>query len=134
MSQTAIIDAFVELPDSRRRAGRRHDKSLCLALFTLAVAAGNRGFLAIGDWLKSYHNELLELFKPEKKRLPSYSTIRRVLLQTDEESYAQSLSCFFKITPQPVQTVAADGKLRLKHSFDTAGEIIYRAIANFKND
>ncbi len=90
MSQTAIMDAFVELPDSRRRAGRRHDQSLCLALFTLAVAAGNRGFLAIGDWLKSYHNELLELFKPEKNRLPSYSTIRRVLLQTDEESYAQS--------------------------------------------
>ena len=116
MSQTAIMDAFVELPDCRRRAGRRHDKSLCLALFTLAVAAGNRGFLAIGDWLKSYHNKLLELFKPEKNRLPSYSTIRRVLLQTDEESYGQSLSCFFKITPQPGETVAADGKL-LKHSF-----------------
>lgn len=116
MTQTTIMDAFVELPDPRRRAGRRHDKSLCLALFTLAVAAGNRGFLAIGDWLESYHNELLELFQPEKNRLPSYSTIRRVLLQTDEKSYAQSLSRFFKITPQSGETVATDGKL-LRHSF-----------------
>lgn len=116
MSQKTIMEAFVELPDTRRSAGRRHDKSLCLALFTLAVAAGNRGFLAIGDWIESYHDELLELFKPEKNRLPSYSTIRRILLQTDENSYTQSLSSFFKINPQSGETVAADGKV-LKHSF-----------------
>ncbi|NEP29501.1 MAG: hypothetical protein F6K49_49190 [Moorea sp. SIO3I6] len=32
--------------------------ALCLALFTKAIAAGNRGFLAIGDWLNSYRDEL----------------------------------------------------------------------------
>lgn len=116
MFEATLIDAFADLPDARRRAGRRHDQSLCLALFTLAVAAGNRGFLAIGDWLKCYHDELLELFKPHKNRLPSYSTIRRVLLQTDEQTYAQSLSCFFEITPEAGETLATDGKV-LKHSF-----------------
>lgn len=45
------------------------------------------------------HQKLLELFKPEKNRLPSISTIRRVLLQTDEPEYAQCLSCIFPITP-----------------------------------
>jgi hypothetical protein len=116
MSQLAIMDAFVDLPDARRRAGLRHQHTLCIALFTLAVAAGNRGFLAIGDWLKSYHNQLLDLFRPERERLPSYSTIRRVLLQTDEKLYAQCLSRFFKITPEPGETVATDGKV-IKHSF-----------------
>lgn len=110
------MKAFAELPDPRRRAGLRHEKTLCLALFTLAVAAGNRGFLAIGDWIESYNDELLELFKPKKNRLPSYSTIRRVLLQTDEEGYTKSLSSFFKISPKSGETVAADGKV-LKHSF-----------------
>ncbi len=116
MSKLAIMDAFVDLPDARRRAGLRHQQTLCLALFTLAVAAGNRGFLAIGDWLKSYQVPLLELFKPDKNRLPSYSTIRRILLQTNEELYAQCLGRFFEIVPQPGETVAADGKV-LKHSF-----------------
>ncbi len=51
MSELSILDAFAELPDTRRTAGQRHTQSLCLALFTLAVAAGNRGFLAIGDWI-----------------------------------------------------------------------------------
>ena len=110
------MDAFSDLPDARRTAGRRHQQTLCLALFTLAVAAGNRGFLAIGDWLKSYHDQLLELFNLPKNGLPSYSTIRRVLLQTDEVLFAQSLSRFFEIAPQPGETVATDGKA-LKHSF-----------------
>ena len=48
MSTLAIVEAFVGVPDPRRTAGQRHQQALCLALFTLAVAAGNHGFLAIG--------------------------------------------------------------------------------------
>ncbi len=76
----AIVCAFSALPDLRRGAGKRHDQVLCLALFTLAISAGCKGFIAISDWLVSYRDELLELFKPAKSRLPYYSTIRRVLL------------------------------------------------------
>ncbi|NEO86290.1 MAG: transposase family protein [Spirulina sp. SIO3F2] len=77
MTELAIVEVFRELPDTRRTAGQRHSQALCLALLlTLAVAAGNRGFLAIGDWLKAYQEELIELFQPPKGRLPSYSTIR----------------------------------------------------------
>jgi DDE_Tnp_1-associated len=83
MSEIAIVEAFRDLPDIRRVKGRRHTQSLCLALFTLAVAAGNRGFLAIGDWLKAYHPQLVILFNPPKGRLPSYSTIRRTLLRIE---------------------------------------------------
>ena len=75
MPQLAIVEAFSDLPDPRRTAGQRHQQALCLSLFTLAVTAGNRGFLAIGDWLRAYHDELVALFDPLKGRLPSYSTI-----------------------------------------------------------
>ena len=57
MSPLAIVEVFSDLSDTRRTAGQRHQQALCLALFTLAVAAGNRGFLAIGDWLSAYHDE-----------------------------------------------------------------------------
>lgn len=60
MSEVAIMEAFQDLPDPRRTAGQRHAQTLCLALFTLAVAAGNRGFLAIGDWLKAYYDDRRE--------------------------------------------------------------------------
>jgi predicted transposase YbfD/YdcC len=88
MTTLAIVEAFKDLPDPRRKEGKRHQQTLCLALFTLGVSAGNQGFLAIGDWLKSYKTELIELFAPPKLRLPSYSTIRRVLLNVDYQAYS----------------------------------------------
>jgi DDE_Tnp_1-associated len=82
-----------------------------LALFTLAISAGCRGFLAIQDWLSGYHSELLELFTPPKSRLPSYSTIRRVLLELDYEAYSRCLARFFQIEPRAGETIAVDGKV-----------------------
>ena len=116
MSPLAIIEAFQELPDRRRGSGRRHSQALCLSLFTLAVSAGCRGFLAMSDWLDSYQDELLELFSPPKNRLPSYSTIRRVLLNLDYEAYSLCLANFFEIQPKPGETIALDGKV-LRHSY-----------------
>jgi len=48
--QIEILDAFADLPDVRNAFGKRYPITLCLALFTLAVTAGNRGFwrFAIG--------------------------------------------------------------------------------------
>jgi len=116
MSPLAIIDAFQDLPDRRRGAGRRHSQALCLSLFTLAVSAGCQGFLAISDWLDSYRDELLELFSPPQNRLPSYSTIRRVLLNLDYEAYSLCLAKFFEIKPIRGDTIALDGKV-LRHSY-----------------
>jgi hypothetical protein len=96
MSNLAIIEAFRDLPDTRRGAGRRHEQALCLALFTLAISAGCRSFLSISDWLSSYRDELLVLFCPAKDRLPSYSTIRRVLLALNYTAYSLCLARFFE--------------------------------------
>lgn len=109
MSEIALLDVFEGMPDGRRKQGTRHSLQLCLALFTLAVAAGNRGFLAIGDWLKCYSRQLKELFGVE--RLPSYSTIRRTLLEVDYEEYSARLARFFEITPQAGETIGLDGKV-----------------------
>lgn len=121
MSQLALVEAFSDLPDTRRPAGMRHTQALCLALFTLAVVAGNRGFLAIGDWLSAYHNELVALLAPPKGRLPSYSTIRRALLRVDYQVYSARLSQVFRIQPLPGETIAADGKV-LRGSYEALSD------------
>lgn len=124
MPEIAIIEAFEGLPDPRRSAGQRHAQALCLALFTVAVAAGNRGFLAIGDWLKSYEDELIRLFTPPKNRLPSYSTIRRVLLRMDYQRYSECLAGFFGIEPIAGETIALDGKV-LRGSYQLSDDNPY---------
>jgi len=105
----AILEAFADMADQRRGQGKRHAVTLCLAIFTLAVVAGNRGFLAIRDWLDSNRTALGELFAVE--RVPSYSTIRRVLLHQDYQEYAARVAKFLGIKPQPGETIAADGKV-----------------------
>lgn len=110
MPTLAIVEAFADLPDPRRGAGQRHNQALCLALFTLAVTAGCRGFIAMGDWLKAYHAQLVELFAPAQARLPSYSTIRRVLLNVDYQQYSACLARFFQVEPRLGEMVAVDGK------------------------
>ena len=55
MITMAIVEAFKDLPEPRRKEGKRHQQALCLAL---VVSEGNRGFLAMGDWLKSYNNAM----------------------------------------------------------------------------
>jgi len=116
----AIVEAFRDLPDTRRKAGLRHDQALCLALFTLAISAGCRGFISIDDWLHSYQEELLALFCPAKNQLPSYSTIRRVLLRLDYKAYSLCLAKFFEIEPLRGETIAIDGKvLRGSYNVDT---------------
>jgi len=119
MCQIAILEAFAGVEDPRRQAGQRHTLPICLALFTLAIAAGNKGFLAIGDWVSSYQEQLLELFKPPKNRLPSYSTIRRALLHLNYEEYSRRLARFFDVQPLTGETIGLDGKVlissRLKY-------------------
>ncbi len=116
-----ILEAFADIADVRQASGKRHSVALCLALFTLAVVAGNRGFLAIGDWLHSYRDALIELFQPPKHRLPSYSTIRRVLMTVDDPTYSAALAKFFSITPLSGETVAVDGKF-LRGSYQLDGD------------
>jgi hypothetical protein len=111
MFRPAIVEAFADLPDTRRTAGQRHQQAVCLALFTLVVAAGNRGWLAIGDRLKAYQAELVGLFTPPKARLPSYSIMRRALLRLEYQVYSGCLAQFFGITLLPGETIAVDGKV-----------------------
>lgn len=123
MSEIAILDVFEGIADHRRKQGRRHSLSLCLALFTLAIVAGNHGFLAIGDWLLSHSNQLKKIFNVE--RVPSYSTIRRALLNLDYEDYSHRLAQFFEISPIKGETLALDGKV-LKGSYLITDENLYR--------
>jgi hypothetical protein len=117
MKELAILKAFESLVDHRSKHGQRHGHVLCIAVFTLAVSAGCRGINAMGDWVKAYQKDLLELFEPDQGRLPSYSTLRRVLERIDYQAYAACLGSFFEVTPQAGEMVAMDGKV-LRGSYE----------------
>lgn len=117
MKELEILSAFSGLADPRGNNGKQHEQTLCIAIFTLAVFAGCRGINAMGDWVKGYRDDLATLFEPRKDRLPSYSTLRRVMLGIDYQAYGACLSSFFEVNPQAGETVAMDGKV-LRGSYE----------------
>ena len=45
-----LLDLLAQLPDPRKRRGRRHSLAGLLAVGIAAVTAGSRSFAAIGPW------------------------------------------------------------------------------------
>ena len=48
-----LLDLLAQLPDPRKRRGRRHWLAALLAVGIAAVTAGSRSFAAIGQWAAS---------------------------------------------------------------------------------
>jgi hypothetical protein len=74
-----LIDSISKIKDPRRGAGQRHKLVFVLLIVIMATINGYYGYRAMGDFVKRNKKDLINHFKPKKKRLPSFSTIRRVV-------------------------------------------------------
>src|SRR5512146_266924 len=54
-----LLDLLAQIPDPRRRRGRRHSLAGLLAVGIAAVIAGSRSFAAIGQWAADAGPEVL---------------------------------------------------------------------------
>ncbi len=108
----SIVYYFDQIPDLRRRAGQRHDQSFILLLVLMSTMSGQSGYRGIGDFIERNRKDLLSRFKPKKNRLPSFFTVRRVMMELD---FAQMSKAFRDwatqhVTISKAEWVSADGK------------------------
>ena len=85
-----FIGYLNELPDVRRTAGQRHSQDFVLMIVLFATMSGYIGYRAIGSFIVKHRKDLIALFKPKKDRVPSYSTVRRVLMKLNSKSFLQA--------------------------------------------
>ena len=57
--QPVLLDLLAQVPDPRKRRGRRHPLAGLLAVGIAAVIAGSRSFAAIGQWAADAGPEVL---------------------------------------------------------------------------
>jgi DDE_Tnp_1-associated len=83
-----------------------------LLLVILATMSGCIGYRAIEDFALRHQTELLQLLEIPCQRLPSDTTIRRVLLRVKMESLTQAFNAWMKADApsRPGTQVAGDGK------------------------
>jgi len=80
-----LDEAFADLPEVRRAQARQHKVQHVVTCVVLSTLSGNTSWREHGDFVQRHRQALLEFLRPGKDRLPSYSTIRRVMIALDFE-------------------------------------------------
>jgi len=86
-----LLSQLNQLPDVRRRAGLRHPVGLVVLVSIMSVISGMSSYRAMGSFVRANKDELVARLGVEKSRLPSYSTMRRVLMHLPTEQLAHVL-------------------------------------------
>lgn len=115
----SLIDYLKEIPDERKPGGRRHPLWLILLIMILGIMSGYWGYRGLGRFVERHRRQLIETLKIPGARVPSYSTIRRVMMDLD---YQFVTKVFNEWASQSTynnqgQWVAIDGK-SLKNTVD----------------
>lgn len=80
---TNLIEQLKLVEDFRTTDGRRHPLWLVLLFVIMGTMNGALGYRACGDFVKRHQQELIETFGISRHGVPSYSTIRRVMMGVD---------------------------------------------------
>ncbi len=115
---STLMEAVADVPDPRKRRGKRHSWAVILTLIAAALVCGQRTGRAIGQWVEEHTEEIRAHLALPDRPLPSTSTMRRALRSLDvtalEDRLAQFAHDVDAATPPseaaPWQGQAVDGK------------------------
>jgi len=114
-----LIGQLNQLSDTRRPTGRRHPIGVVLVIAIMSVISGMWSYHAMDDFVKANRAQLLALLGVS--RLPSYSTIRRVIQAVDFKGLSQVLGHWKRPGLEPGSWLQLDGKA-LKATMENYGE------------
>ncbi len=80
---TTLIEKLKKVKDYRKEKGKRHPLWLVLLIIILGLMRRNLGYREKENFAKVNQNELSQVLKIKLEKLPSYSTIRRVVQGVD---------------------------------------------------
>lgn len=125
-----LIEALQRIPDPRRGAGRRYPLWVFLLLILLGTMSGYRGYRGLSRFMARHQGHLAQRLGLPRAALPSYSTIRRLLLEVDFNAVAEAFNHWAKAAGlvQAGHDYAVDGK-SLKNTVTDA----HQAQQNFVN-
>lgn len=110
----SLPDFFADIPDPRRKQGRRHSLASILAIASGAVLCGMEGYKAISDWAQDLGPKALERFGCRRRNgryhVPSRTTFREVLIRVDPDHLDHCLQGWNKQFAQDDEGLAIDGK------------------------
>ena len=102
-----LLDLLAQVPDPRKRRGRRHALAGLLAVGIAAVIAGSRSFAAIGQWAADAGEEVLAVLGADRGPAEE-STFRRAFALLDPGRLDQVLGAWLWTRAVQVGGLAED--------------------------
>lgn len=107
-----LIEALKSIPDHRRGAGQRYPLWVFLLLIILGTMSGYRGYRGLARFMERHQADLSQRLGLRRAALPSYSTIRRLLLEIDFNAVADAFNTWAQAAGlvRGGENCAVDGK------------------------
>ena len=113
---SSLVTAFSQVPDPRRRQGRRFELASLLAVAVAAMLANHRSVLAMAEWAADQSPTLLRALGFADGVTPHQSTLARVFARLDPEAVTAAVTAYLhraKMRPDTAPSLrgcAIDGK------------------------
>jgi len=112
----SLFTVLKQLPDPRRRQGRRYSIRFCMAVLTCAILAGCKGLRECEEFGKSLSQPQLRRLrawrnpKTGKYETPNHCTLWKIATIVDVELFEQLLNKWMKDEDISLEAIALDGK------------------------
>lgn len=87
-----LINKLPQIQDFRKKKGKRHQLGIVIMIVILGNMMGFMSYRALGHFTKYYHTQLCSLLKITSGKLPSYSTMRRIILGIDNQQLIETFN------------------------------------------
>ena len=95
-----LASVLAQVPDPRKRRGKRHVWTFLWTTICTAVLSEHRTPHAIAHWILLHAEELITRLQPARRQVPSESTVRRTLRHVDRTALEEPLTQFTQqLTP-----------------------------------
>jgi len=112
MTEFNLRNELKTLKDKRRGQGQMHKIDVVLMITIMATMSGYQGYRAIGDFAQRYKDEIVIYLELEKGKVPSFLTVRRVLMEINHKKFGDIFTQWMKhyMKKSSSQWVSVDGK------------------------
>lgn len=86
---TSLITKLESLKDHRRAEGTRHDLTTIILITIMAIMSHVYTYRGIESFIKRHKQDLIKQLNIKKDRVPSYPTLRRVLMKLNFNDVAE---------------------------------------------
>jgi hypothetical protein len=92
--EDSLLDFVQSIRDPRMKRGVRHKAPPSYAMILTGVLAGLKGFSAISQWIHDLPDSFVKQLGGDSQSRPSYSTIRRFLMNIDADDLDKKMSAW----------------------------------------